>query len=99
MVSGKGVALRLELVKESMKTVDFGTLTGGDYTVRSIVVANRGPKTCQFKLEPAEIRPDVQRYQKRAFPLEVQCIYPNLDVVRMKILLFEKCITWGIELA
>jgi hydrocephalus-inducing protein len=62
MVSGKGVALRLELVKESMKTVDFGTLTGGDYTVRSIVVANRGPKTCQFKLEPAEIRPDVQRY-------------------------------------
>jgi len=49
-VTGRGVPLRLELLKPSMQSVNFGTITGSESVSRTIVVVNRGPKKCVFKL-------------------------------------------------
>ncbi len=52
-ILGRGLQLRLGLLKPAMQTVDFGTLTGGDSVTRTIVLVNRGPKTCKFQVADA----------------------------------------------
>merc|ERR1719326_540432 len=54
-ITGRGVQMRLELLKPSMQSIDFGTVTstGGEVVTRSITLVNRGPKTCHFELSEA----------------------------------------------